>query len=799
MSAAAAALILCGAALGAQVVVDTSGGAARRVPVTQEHLRTAARDGRARTILTGAREARLQQESALLSYDVRAYQRLSVNLAVAAFGRERGAVRREGATRIRWKKDAGALVEVEGARAAVPIVGSASADSSASSNAINEMLDGAIRLPYFPGSESLWLGSDVVKTEVDESSIIHPLAAGSEAYYRYATGDSAEYGLPDGTRIRIVELLITPRDPKWNLVVGSFWFDEGSFRPVRAVYRLSVPLDVWSVDVNDNRGAGNTIARALLSPMRGTATSIIVEYGLYEGRFWLPRLQSAQGYAQVSFVRIPFELQQKYDYLQVNGVVDIPAIPMTAAMARRDSVFERDSLTRLDDSAAQARARELTALLKRADSAVAASRVREREQRDSVRGVSVTFGTPLRRAVCDTAAVDTRYSYPYRGVRVMSTATCNDSLLVNSPQLPPSIFTPSSEIFDHRTESDLLDRLTMSLQAGLSPQIPRLSFGFGDGLLRYNRIEGLSPALRLSQQLGAGLAASATARYGTADHEVNGELALSRSNGRRTVTLAGYQRLVAINDWGSPLNFGSSFQALVFGRDEGFYYRGTGGELAITGSGTPYMEFRLFGERQHSAEVEAEFSVANALGDREFAANIIAEEGDVFGAASRVVWSLGTDPRKLRLLAQVKAENGFGDFTYGRGMFDVTVSRELFGRAGVALTVSAGSSLGHLPVQRHFTLGGTQSVRGQRPGTHIGDAFWMGRVELGSSNVAARRVFFADFGWAGSRRDVTRQSRSMSGVGIGWSFLDGMIRMDVARGLYPGKAWRFASYFEARY
>jgi hypothetical protein len=39
----------------------------------------------------------------------------------------------------------------------------------------------------------------------------------------------------------------------------------------------------------------------------------------------------------------------------------------------------------------------------------------------------------------------------------------------------------------------------------------------------------------------------------------------------------------------------------------------------------------------------------------------------------------------------------------------------------------------------------------------------------------------------------------MSGVGLGASVLDGMIRFDVARGLYPQKAFRIDLSVEARF
>ena len=56
----------------------------------------------------------------------------------------------------------------------------------------------------------------------------------------------------------------------------------------------------------------------------------------------------------------------------------------------------------------------------------------------------------------------------------------------------------------------------------------------------------------------------------------------SRSNLSQTISVSGYHRLAVANDWGNPLSFGSSFSALVFGKDEGFYYRATGGDVMWT-------------------------------------------------------------------------------------------------------------------------------------------------------------------------------------------------------------------------
>jgi hemolysin activation/secretion protein len=109
-------------------------------------------------------------------------------------------------------------------------------------------------------------------------------------------------------------------------------------------------------------------------------------------------------------------------------------------------------------------------------------------------------------------------------------------------------------------------------------------------------------------------------------------------------------------------------------------------------------------------------------------------------------------------------------------------------------------------VQRAFFVGGLQTVRGQFarpelvPGDgRMGDAFWLGRGEVGLRWLAVRPAVFYDVGWAGSRDDFTRTGRPLSGAGMGLSFLDGLFRLDVSRGIWPEKRWRTDLYLDARF
>jgi hypothetical protein len=62
-------------------------------------------------------------------------------------------------------------------------------------------------------------------------------------------------------------------------------------------------------------------------------------------------------------------------------------------------------------------------------------------------------------------------------------------------------------------------------------------------------------------------------------------------------------------------------------------------------------------------------------------------------------------------------------------------------------------------------------------------------------------VIFGDIGWAGDRTTWRDIGSPISGVGAGVSILDGLVRLDVARGLQPvgQRGWRVDAYLEGRF
>ena len=734
----------------------------KRIVVTGVHLSTAYRDQAARSILLLAREARMRQDSALMAYDATTYQRVSAGLGFRRLGRDRLAFRSEGATRVRWRRGIGAYVDVTGSRTVVPIAGKGA----------HVDIEGSLSpVPYYPGSETLWIGASAARQAVDENEgIVHPLAEGSEAYYVYESGDSATFRLPDGRSIRLRELRIRPRTPKWNLAVGSLWFDMSTGQLVRAAYRMSVPMDIKAVAEEEDSSSFDDVPRVMkpmLFPMKAEISAVGVEYGLYQGRFWLPRMQIAQGGAQVGFMRVPFKLEQKFAYEHVNAGEPLKPIPVENDSMRGGNRVE-----------------------------IGVGQGSNRAARDSARAVRREA-----RNRCDSTGVRTHVRNRDDGENpVLVSIPCDTVKLATSADLPPSIYDKGEEVVASAEIDALVNQaLAMGSQATFAPALPTYAFA----PLRYNRIEALSAGGIAEQQLGAGYSWRAVGRIGVADREPNLELTGSRSDLRRTLSLTAYNRLVSASDWGNPLGLGPSIVAFAFGRDDGFYYRASGLELsrAPDQRGSVNVLWSLFAEQERNAPRKTTFSLAQAMGKAEFEPNITTTSSLYAGARTRILQSIGEDPQGFRLFNDLRLEAAYGDTgTYGRVALDVTASHGV-GNGAVSLTLAGGTSAGILPIQRNWFLGGTQTVRGLRPGTAVGNAFWMGRAEAGYGFQAVRPVIFGDIGWAGDRAKWQEVGTPLAGVGAGISILDGLVRFDVARGLQPSdqRGWRVETYLEGRF
>ncbi|MEO7456845.1 MAG: ShlB/FhaC/HecB family hemolysin secretion/activation protein, partial [Gemmatimonadaceae bacterium] len=493
-------------------------------------------------------------------------------------------------------------------------------------------------------------------------------------------------------------------------------------------------------------------------------SEVTIEYSLHSGRFWLPRSRSMKGFTQISAVRLPVTIEHTYRYESVNSGDALPPITLNTG-TMYDRIVTPDSLKGV-------------AADKWRDSVRKTNRIARDALRDS-----------LDKGPCDASGTRTLARTRYDGqLAIATTFPCDVSKLVTSAEFTGSIYDANEEEFGAADRQALVAHaLSLAAQAPFSLlAMSPVRLQYGVSMTRFNRVEGLSTGLLAEQQLGGGYAVSALARIGAADREPNVEVAVSRTNLSRSFTLTGYNRLVSANDWGRPLSFSASVSALLFGRDEGFYYRASGADVAFrteTGLG---LDWRLFAERERTARQETDFSLGAGLGP-----NIEALRVNTAGASVRMVSSLGLDPRGFRLFSDARLEAAGGDFHYGRATLDLTLSHGLGEDYSAGVTLAAGTSAGTLPPQRRWFLGGTETIRGQSADTtQSGNAFWFTRSEIGKDFRAYRVSLFGDLGWVGDRSTLSQVGRPMSGAGVGFSFMDGLLRMDVARGIYPRRQTR---------
>jgi hypothetical protein len=723
-----------------------------------------------KSLVDRARSARFHQDSSLASYRVLSRQRASVSFGFARgllgpIGRDRLGARVESVARVGWHHALGAWGEVIGARSVAPIAGEYE---------LEDEEDFALTLPYYPGREKLWpLGELRAASHRGIDFILHPLDAGADSVYEFSTGDSLAFRLADGRTVNVSEIRVRARRPDSKLIVGSLWVDVASGNLVRAAYRPSVPMDLWPLMEQEIRGNDNDMVRKL-GPYTGIIREVLIEHGLYEGRFWLPRtrLVSAEGTAKGARMTISMEQTFRYE--------DVQALP-PGTRSQFVQVNEYDSRT----------------------GRVRRPRwygVQERTGRCRERGDSSLRWSP------DSLLRDDRLSVMYAdGVRFRVLVPCNRNDMLYSAELPPSIYDRGEELFKDTDVSalrkDVEGALGMSSQAKWQPLPTTLHYGFNRGLIRYNRIEALSVGAAAERVLGKGYTIGGTARVGIADLEPNADAFVQRSNVRTDVRASAYRRLATANDWGDPLGIGSSILAAVFARDDGFYYRSAGADLLLTHRRTahsPVLSMRLFAERHDVARVETQESVAHWISATRFRPNILARSGLYAGGSLGGAYSWGTNPRGTRLSGAVSAEGAGGETSYGRFMTEHTLLHGLPTSAQGMLTAAGGISVGELLAQRMWFLGGPYTIRGYRAGELVGDAFWFGRAEVSKGHTLIRPALFADAGWAGSRRDVGHQGAPLVGVGAGVLAMDGIVRIDVSRGLHRERLWRLDAYLEIR-
>jgi hypothetical protein len=697
---------------------------------------TAYLDATARRLVAAARARRETIDRSITAYRTRVRERIGVG--IRALRRDRMLFRRELALVVDWRRDGVTQIDVIGARQSLP---AAVPKPELPDDLHSEAGDYA----FDPADDRLTVGfgrarRDSVQDSTRHSDVEfrHPLAPGSEADYRFAAGDSSVVVFPDGRTIRLRELKVIPRRLDFRLMSGSFWIDEDSHGVVRALIRPARPFDLeQDLSAEDRKGIPGFV-----QPLRVEVRFLTIDYGLWAGRWWLPRLFAMDAVATAgSFLQMPVRYERVYDEYEVTGDTAVrravrPPVPTEA----------EDSIAR---AACHAREQRGQISCKCANGHCAA----------------FTVHIPI-----DTAA------------------------LLASSALPPPFGSANDTLISEGEMRELTHGLGDLPQAPwqLHARPPRWGLG------RYNRVEGLALGARGELDLGR-LRLDGAAHIATSDGEPDVVAGALRETGTARFRLAGYRRLAAVDPTARSLAIGNSLGALILGRDDGDYFRATGAELTIAPPVTLPQRFaiRLYAERQRRARKRTDFSLPHVFHeDHVFRPNISADSADQLGASLTVRTQRGIDPERPQWTADVTVDGSVGTYRFGRVSSTVRVTAPLGPTLAGAVELGGGIADGRVPVQSYWYLGGPGTLRGYGGNASSGDAFWRARLEIGNRWPAARIVLFADVGRAALREQLSI-ARPLAGVGVGASFIDGLIRLDLTRAVRSPTGWRLDFYTDA--
>ena len=708
-------------------------------------------------------------------YTARVQQRIAAMIRAPL--KDRILYRNESAARVFWDRDHDTFVQVLGANAQYPGKEYSEVESFLEDLTIDEAFD--------PGGDRLIFGfgdrGDSDDPDVEEWGnpddndfwVAHPLAGSADSLYQYQSGDTLTLTLPDGRQLTTVELMVIPRELSVHLISGALWIDAETGALVRGIYRLSDQFDAMRdvPDVAEEEEEGNfDLVPGIFKPWTFDLQMVAVEYALWDFKVWLPRSMRIEGRASAGILKFPIEMDIAYRIENVVLEDDIG----TEAYAQ--SVLEE----RHFDTRAEAMA-FLAELMSQED------------------GVPYqTLGSDGRGG----SGSNRRFLVPEDRDRI-----------ANSPHLPPPIWEDAPGF----ASADELAQMVGELADIPLPQVQGIPWAANWGLqrpdlVRYNRVEGLAIGARFQARFGSFMGPitfQSTGFIGTSDLDPKVRLGFDRSSVRRRWELGLYREIRAFDPRGRYLELGNSLNAMLFGRDDGEYFKATGVDLKLTPPESERQSWILRGwaERQDPLGVNTSVALTHLFDSKwRFRPNMAADRIEEAGGELSLMPWWGTDPLlpqfglEIRAMGAawrpVGADDEVRDYARLRTVLRSAIPL-VSGRWRIGLEAGAGTSWGDLPAQRNFLLGGSATLRGYTASVLSGTSYGRGRLEVARVFPASTLSFFGDGGWAGDR-DLFDADDILYSVGVGGSILDGLIRMDISRGLRgPFKRTRFDLYLDA--
>ena len=282
-----------------------------------------------------------------------------------------------------------------------------------------------------------------------------------------------------------------------------------------------------------------------------------------------------------------------------------------------------------------------------------------------------------------------------------------------------------------------------------------------------------------------------------ADLEPSVDVELRWDGVKHAMKLSAYHEVKAVDEGARHLGVGSSLLALVWGRDDGEYFRGTGVALSWGPSSTrrQWFSWSAYAERQESLSKNTDVSLPRAFSSENvFRENIDANAADQLGSklALRPYW--GSEAQGFQTGLELSLRGEVGDYDFGSAEVTLRTAFPLSTGYRVGVEAGGGAVWGEVPVQRLWYLGGAHTLRGYEGSTMSGSTFGRARFELARVFPLASVSMFGDAGWAGE--SAFTESETLYSVGIGGSVLDGLVRIDLARALRNPTGWRLELYLD---
>ncbi len=701
-------------------------------------------DETARRLVLGLKAAR---DTARLTIDTyTALIRERMGFEMPSYERNRPWMHGERTARVRWSRNEPAVVHVLAARFREPLL---DPDDS-------EFFGGlrAERFAADPLGDPFKFGFTVFGRSFGQSpeaeiATRSPLGPASERYYQFRSGDTVAVRLSDGSTLRTVAVSAIPRYSSIRLVSGIMWIDAESFGLARVAYRLAKPVDremtwqfrsggQWSPGLNLDigpRGSADSVSTPDSTPHRPGFFDRLVN-GAFNGV--LPRLR-----LDISTVVAEYELWEMRHWLP-------------------RSVTWRGDMGAMEGVTASSLAPLAVPVM--IDWTLDVEDIRERGARATL-GTPATAGAALRLWRQEGDSISAALEEVEPGETVTITPADREAL-VASDLLPPTVWEEDGAVDD-----DAVGRIAAELAAiGVGDRGERAEGGEGAEapspwlfdppgktlrLLRYNPVEGVSLGTRLQRDLGWGRAAL-TARVPTARTAPDLDLTLQRNQPDHTMLVSFYRSLRS----GEP-GEGTRTPGIFVAGDAADFHWSHGAALRFLPrvGERNWLSLRLFAEQD--AEITTD-----------------ARRNRVGTAVAWRPWWGGQRPGSFGAGGRVGVRAAAGDNPHVRAIVEGALviplsSRLLLGmQAGTAHVWGdpAPHDLWHIGTSGQWLRGHAESIRGSR--------IHMARLDLQRRIRFLRLSLFGD--WASAEGD------DFYAVGVGLVFMDGIVRVDVARGLRRG-------------